>query len=156
MLKLDNAVHQDLCHVVQHKYCSKFDHAHILSLCGSCRFQGKARERKSAREKSKQFKGLLGSLVASNTEGPAGVADELSAAKHLCFVITDMESSTAMAAENTHAFTRLQEIHDAVCSCSLHAQLCTWAALAVQHDSALSAACTPCSLLTDGCVRNLR
>ena len=34
-----------------------------------CRFQGKARERKSAREKSKQFKGLLVSLVNSAEAG---------------------------------------------------------------------------------------
>ncbi|KAK9786282.1 hypothetical protein WJX73_000303 [Symbiochloris irregularis] len=77
------------------------------------RFQGKAAEKKHAREKAKQFKGLLSSLNTS-TAGAGGVADELNSARQLAFVVTDMESSTAMADANTHAFSRLQEIHDAV------------------------------------------
>lgn len=49
-----------------------------------------------------------------NVAGPGGVANELNSARQLAFVVTDMESSTAMADASTHAFSRLQEIHDAV------------------------------------------
>lgn len=57
--------------------------------------------------------------VALHPLGPGGMASELKSARQLAFVITDMESSTAMAAANVHAFSRMQETHDAVSSSCL-------------------------------------
>lgn len=41
-------------------------------------------------------------------------ADEMRTRRQLCLVMTDLESSTAMASENQSTFNIIQEIHDLV------------------------------------------
>ena len=43
-------------------------------------------------------------------------AEELRTRRQLCFVMTDLEGSTAMASKNQNVFVNIQEVHDVVCA----------------------------------------
>jgi hypothetical protein len=81
---------------------------------GSPRYRERQKQRRDHRNQMKQLKALMYGLV--NTSGDPGdkQADAIRSLRELCFVITDLESSTAQAAADPEAFVTIQEIHDEV------------------------------------------
>lgn len=73
-----------------------------------------AQRRKIEREKMKQLKVLMYSLVQSKNAEGLTPAEQLRLARDYVFVTTDLQSSTAQAAASPTAFLKIQEIHDTV------------------------------------------
>ena len=62
----------------------------------------------------RELKALMHGLVNSSGEPGHASAEEMRTCRQLCFVMTDLESSTTMASQNRIAFVTIQEIHDTV------------------------------------------
>lgn len=62
----------------------------------------------------KQLKTLMFGLVNSSGDPALQQMDAIRNSRELCFVITDLESSTAQASADANAFLQIQDIHDTV------------------------------------------
>ena len=62
----------------------------------------------------KELKALMYGLVASGGDPLQKRMDEIRNSRQLCFVMTDLEASTAQAAADPDAFLQVQDIHDTV------------------------------------------
>ena len=90
----------------------------VTELVPACRFNKASRMRKTAKERAKQLRALLASLVpraalGGPQAGPWG-GGNYQQLRQLAFVVTDIEASTAQAAQNSAAYSLAQEIHDTV------------------------------------------
>ncbi len=62
----------------------------------------------------KELKGLMYGLVSSGGDPLQKRMDEIRNSRQLCFVMTDLEASTAQASADADAFLQVQDIHDTV------------------------------------------
>ena len=62
----------------------------------------------------KELKSLMYGLVSSSGDPLQKRMDEIRNARQLCFVMTDLEASTAQASADPDAFLQVQDIHDTV------------------------------------------
>ena len=95
-----------------------------LDLHPACRYKHTSRLHKLAKERAKQLRALLASLVpraalVESQEGPWGVGS-YHKLRQLAFVVTDIEASTAQAAYDSAAYSLAQEIHDTVSTGQRH------------------------------------
>ena len=93
---------------------------------GMCRYKKYAHKRKQMKERARQLRHMLASLVPRAALGgqDLDVWGASPAAKQLAFVVTDIEASTAQAAQDAVAYSHAQEIHDTVCSAANATSCC--------------------------------
>ena len=78
------------------------------------RFNARRSARREQRRQMKELKTLMYGLVASGGDPLQKRMDEIRNSRQLCFVMTDLEASTAQAAADPDAFLQVQDIHDTV------------------------------------------
>jgi len=80
------------------------------------RYNARRQVRREQRRQMKELKSLMYGLVSSDSGGDPMQKrmDRLAHSRQLCFVMTDLESSTAQANADPDAFLQVQDIHDTV------------------------------------------
>ena len=78
------------------------------------RYNARRSSRREQRRQMKELKALMYGLVASGGDPLQKRMDEIRNSRQLCFVMTDLEASTAQAAADPDAFLQVQDIHDTV------------------------------------------